>query len=913
MGNREKFGVELEVITSNFKKKLKEIVDKTRTTADVMQDNFKAGFNVNSSKLRKEIDEARKHIIDLTKEKVEMPLIDVDKAKARLAEVQSELENIRNTAGIRETDKGTRINDTSLYSEDLNKNKSYYPLLEEEKSLNTLIEKGTAYNDRIKAINQELANSETHISRMNNKMSEINTTSGRLGSIIGNIRDKLQNTALGGVFNKMISQAGVLREKLQGVVRAISNFDINKPLGTGLGYAIVGVEKLGAKIKSSLSDKLSGAFNNLKGKFGGMSGVASGFGTHLQGAFNNGIASIKRFSLALLGVRGAWTMLTQQARNYISQNEQLQAQTAVLSAGFQQLLAPAITFIVNLLSTAMSYLSAFIKMLTGVDILKKGMASVAKNANGTAGSMGKTAKSAKEVKGALAGFDEITNIAQDDNSGGSGGGGGGGVGGIATPSFKEVEFPDLDKIGETLAKKLNEAMAKIPWDKIQNGARKIADTIGENINGFILTLDWNLLGYTIGQGLNTAIYFAQTLVHKIKWRECGEAIVQGVNGFFKTVDWSALGDTISTGIAGVLDFASGFMEKLDAGAIVDAIFDFIAGIDWGKLTESLVRFMVDKFVIIPIKFGIALGEKITAGIEVAKQYFKDKIAEAGGNVVEGIFNGIIDGLKSIGQWIYDHIFTPIIDAFKSAFDIHSPSGVMKNLGLMLVQGLIESLKNLPAKAKEVFINLLNTTKEKMQSIRTSIENKFKDIPSWFKGKFSEAWTKIKSVFNASTVGNFFSGIWNTIKSKFTKVGTNIGKAIGGAFKSAVNAVLRTVENVLNSPIRAINSMIGVINKLPGVSIGKLSTFNLPRLDTGTNYVPADTLAMIHKGEAVVPKKFNEDKFFNQSNQETNELIRQFMDMIEDIDFATYLDGKKISQNTVDYINSQNRIMGRSVI
>ena len=31
---------------------------------------------------------------------------------------------------------------------------------------------------------------------------------------------------------------------------------------------------------------------------------------------------------------------------------------------------------------------------------------------------------------------------------------------------------------------------------------------------------------------------------------------------------------------------------------------------------------------------------------------------------------------------------------------------------------------------------------------------------------------------------------------------------------------------------------------------------IPTLDTGTNYVPKDTLAMIHQGEAVVPKKFN---------------------------------------------------------
>lgn len=107
------------------------------------------------------------------------------------------------------------------------------------------------------------------------------------------------------------------------------------------------------------------------------------------------------------------------------------------------------------------------------------------------------------------------------------------------------------------------------------------------------------------------------------------------------------------------------------------------------------------------------------------------------------------------------------------------------------------------------------------------------IASFFSGALdliTSAWSAIKSVF--SGVGGFFSGIWNTIKSVFTNIGQKVGQAVGGAFKSAINAVLRTAENILNSPINAINSLIGKINGIPGLNLKKLNTFNLPRLAQG---------------------------------------------------------------------------------
>lgn len=98
------------------------------------------------------------------------------------------------------------------------------------------------------------------------------------------------------------------------------------------------------------------------------------------------------------------------------------------------------------------------------------------------------------------------------------------------------------------------------------------------------------------------------------------------------------------------------------------------------------------------------------------------------------------------------------------------------------------------------------------------------------GFFGELWKGIQSIFGK--VVSFFTGIFNTIKNIFVKVGQTVGNILGGAFKGVVNGVLTIAENIINGPIRAINGLISVINAIPGVNIGKLKEFKLPRMATG---------------------------------------------------------------------------------
>lgn len=87
-----------------------------------------------------------------------------------------------------------------------------------------------------------------------------------------------------------------------------------------------------------------------------------------------------------------------------------------------------------------------------------------------------------------------------------------------------------------------------------------------------------------------------------------------------------------------------------------------------------------------------------------------------------------------------------------------------------------------------------------------------------------------ALFNAYKT--LFTDLWNKLKSIFQSFAGNFGQALGQMFKNAINGVLSFIENFLNGPINAINSLIGVINKVPGVNLGYLNRLYLGRMETG---------------------------------------------------------------------------------
>lgn len=130
--------------------------------------------------------------------------------------------------------------------------------------------------------------------------------------------------------------------------------------------------------------------------------------------------------------------------------------------------------------------------------------------------------------------------------------------------------------------------------------------------------------------------------------------------------------------------------------------------------------------------------------------------------------------------------------------------------------------------------ILNWFDSTFNGIKANLNEIISFIKNVFAGNWQGAWQNIKNIFS-----NICKSIKNTAKTMFiligrmaVNVGTTVGATISGAFKAVVNGVLWAIENILNKPIKTINSLTGVINKVPGINLGYLPTFKLPRLKVG---------------------------------------------------------------------------------
>ena len=243
------------------------------------------------------------------------------------------------------------------------------------------------------------------------------------------------------------------------------------------------------------------------------------------------------------------------------------------------------------------------------------------------------------------------------------------------------------------------------------------------------------------------------------------------------------------------------------------------------------------------EFFIGLWTKLQEIFEPIGQWFGEKFQQAWDAIVN-IFSGIGEWFSGVFQGAWDaivNIFTPIGSWFGQRWaDVTS---ALANIGAWFTDMFQKAWTGLT----NIFSKLGSWFGERWNDVTSILAN----VSSWFGNMFTSAYNAVKNAF--SSIGSFFSGVWSTVQSIFVNAGQKVGSAVGGAFRSAVNGVLGTIENVVNGFIGMINGVIGMINKIPGVSLGGIGYVSLPRLARG-GIVDSPTIAMIGEAgkEAVVP-------------------------------------------------------------
>ena len=318
-----------------------------------------------------------------------------------------------------------------------------------------------------------------------------------------------------------------------------------------------------------------------------------------------------------------------------------------------------------------------------------------------------------------------------------------------------------------------------------------------------------------------------------------------------------LGSILSTVIKAFIKLAQ-WINKNKAWIIplTVAVATFIATFKTIKTVIAIINTVKAAMVLLNATLmanPIALIVAAIAALVAAFIYLWNN-CEAFRNFWIGLWNGIKNVIKGAIDFIKG-LISIVVDAFKFAWAV------------------LETIIIKPFQIAFTFIgNTLNNFINVVKTIIGTLTGLFSGFWNTLKSGFEAVWSGIKSVF--SGVGNFFKNVfmnaWNVIKGIFSAGGQlfeGIKDGVANVFKTMVNLLIKGINNIISVPFKTINGLLNtirnvkipVINKKPFKGLWKqdpLPVPKIPQLATGTNKVPDDMLAMIHKGEAVVPKKFN---------------------------------------------------------
>lgn len=174
----------------------------------------------------------------------------------------------------------------------------------------------------------------------------------------------------------------------------------------------------------------------------------------------------------------------------------------------------------------------------------------------------------------------------------------------------------------------------------------------------------------------------------------------------------------------------------------------------------------------------------------------------------------------------------------------------------VVTAIIGFVSNLFKTVSDIINNIwskiqdsMNKVRDKVQGVIDNINKYFNNIKSTVSDVFNGIWSKVQGVMD--NVGNKISNVLQGIQNSWSGLKGFVSGVFGG-IEGAVSSLVGSVKGMVNGVIGGINGAIGIINKIPGVHIGRI-----PRLERG-GVLKRGQIGLLegNGAEAVVPLEKN---------------------------------------------------------
>ena len=412
------------------------------------------------------------------------------------------------------------------------------------------------------------------------------------------------------------------------------------------------------------------------------------------------------------------------------------------------LLTPAFNMLASAIANAFNMLSQFLSALTGRSFYNKAIKNNVNYANSLK-------QGSKAQKAFLAGFDELEVV--QSKSGGSGAGSTMGIDPGSMWSQEQVT-PDMEAIVSPLKKAWQDALdnMKSIWDAHKYSLFASAQELFSAIGNLMTTIDISILENFFGEGrvgsqmfadalwfLDNAMLLLASIINNIL-APAADGFIQGFSDSLGVI-WGIAEDIFGPILEKIFTLTDYLNQNSDAvqsiskkiGYIIGVIVPIVGTIALISVAVQVVTGVIGAVItvisavvgaiklvgaavtivggplnmLILVVGAVALAfialykhsetfRNFVNGVGTKIKELVNGFVDAAGAMISGFIKGITDGIpnaiKEIKQWAKD-----TINNFKEVLGIHSPSTVFSGFGNMIVQGLVNGIRNFFGKITEV--------------------------------------------------------------------------------------------------------------------------------------------------------------------------------------------------------------------